>query len=161
MARLRCIVLLALTAPLTLAACQREPERDPFAVPGANRLQIQALTFSEAEEWVRTTRAGQAMVQVEDPCGGPAGPTGMSYAWLNAEVIAAGHDRDLACAMAQRGYRPPSLPDRPMTPEERAAMDTRGAVLDLRLRLLEQGNAEQVRFINALPADDQPTQSAR
>lgn len=150
-------LLLALAAvSALLAACERE-KADPFAVPGAVRLQVQTITFLDGQEMALRTRAGRALAQVEDPCGGPAGPTGMSYAWLNAQVIAAGHDRDLTCAMAAPGYRAPPLPDRPMTPEERAARDARHALLADKLRLMDQGNAEQVRFINALPADDQPT----
>lgn len=151
----RLIVCLAL--PLLLAGCQREPERDPFAMPGAVRLQVQTITFIDGQEMALRTRAGRALTQVEDPCGGPAGPTGMSYAWLNAEVIAAGHDPALTCEMAAPGYRVPVPPDRLPTPEERAARDARYALMDDKMRLLNQGNAEQVRFLNALPADDQPT----
>ena len=119
----RLIVCLAL--PLLLAGCQREPERDPFAMPGAVRLQVQTITFIDGQEMALRTRAGRALTQVEDPCGGPAGPTGMSYAWLNAEVIAAGHDPALTCEMAAPGYRVPVPPDRLPTPEERAARSAR------------------------------------
>lgn len=84
-------------AALALTACEREKKPDPFAVPGAMRLQVEYLTLPEAEARLKALPEGKTLAQIEDPCGQAAGPDGASVAWVRAELVKTGHDPKTFC----------------------------------------------------------------
>lgn len=150
-----------LLAALMLVACEREKKPDPFHVPGAMRLESEFLTLSAAEERLKALPEGQALPQVEDPCGDAPGPEKASQAWVRAELVRLGHDPEMFCDILRNPTAAATEPAKANeTLEEMrprmAAIQARTAMLRDKLNLQHQAEVEAVRILNRGPRDVTP-----
>lgn len=150
-----------LFAALLLAACEREKTPEPFAVPGAMRLESEFLTLSAAEERLKTIPEGRALPQVQDPCGDASGPEKASQAWTRAELARLGHDPKTFCPILKSPVVSASEPDEPPKTYEQMRGDNDARIARLQIMrthmaLEDQAAAEAIRILNGAPGGGRP-----